>query len=191
MTIASSPPVMPQLFTTIKGGVIGNVSKGRKGTSTARTPAPGLTHRPPPKPGAVVRPTRRRVPVPVVRDRLEGPEDLRTRGSPGSGQTRRPPPNPRPAAAPFFARLGRRGRRAVRPRESPVQTRAGHPRTSWTIRATNDVRFPSLQLDDVPPGSSRNTGPQPRKTRHSTYATSLTTDRAIRVRAVNEESGAV
>ena len=50
--------------------------------------APWQTHRPPPKPGAVVRPTRRR----WFGTRLDGLEDLRTRGSPGSGQTRRPPP---------------------------------------------------------------------------------------------------
>ena len=54
---------------------------------------PWQTHRPPPKRGAVVRPTRRRVPVPVgsgPAGRPRGPPHPRLAG----GQMRRPPPRP-------------------------------------------------------------------------------------------------
>ena len=47
---------------------------------------------------------------PVVRDRLEGLEDLRSRGSAGSGQTRRPPPSPSPLLRP----IRRRGDRTTK-----------------------------------------------------------------------------
>ena len=83
------------------GGQVRRPEKSPPGRSpggeghAATTPAPPAvlrwqTHRPPPKPGAVVRPTRRW----WFGTRLDGLEDLRTRGSPGSGQTRRPPPLP-------------------------------------------------------------------------------------------------